>query len=98
MIELFTQPGTWVALVTLTALELVLGIDNIIFISILADKLPPEQRQKVREEAAKAGKTKDGRPVAIDVGKVLGDLPQGNADTGGASEATNPTGTGGTPE
>lgn len=60
--------------------------------------LTPEQRQKVREEAAKAGKTKDGRPVAIDVGKVLGDLPQGNPDTGAASEATNSTGTGGTPE
>jgi len=48
MIELFTQPGTWVALVTLTALELVLGIDNIIFISILVDKLPPQSRELAR--------------------------------------------------
>ncbi|MCE5219362.1 tetratricopeptide repeat protein [bacterium] len=59
--------------------------------------LTPEQRQKVREEASKAGKTKDGRPVAIDVGKVLGDMPQGNAGTGGPSEAANSTTAGGTP-
>jgi predicted tellurium resistance membrane protein TerC len=38
----------WVALLTLTALEIVLGIDNIIFISILAGKLPPEQRDRAR--------------------------------------------------
>ena len=42
------EPQAWVALVTLTALELVLGIDNIIFISILTGKLPPSQRQKGR--------------------------------------------------
>ena len=44
---LFTPEGL-IALVTLTALELVLGIDNVIFLSILADKLPPEQRDKAR--------------------------------------------------
>jgi predicted tellurium resistance membrane protein TerC len=38
----------WVALLTLTTLEIVLGIDNIIFISILAGKLPPEQRERAR--------------------------------------------------
>ncbi|MEZ5562024.1 MAG: TerC family protein [Gammaproteobacteria bacterium] len=48
MIELFSQPETWIALLTLTALELVLGIDNIIFISILVDKLPPGQREVAR--------------------------------------------------
>jgi predicted tellurium resistance membrane protein TerC len=48
MIELFTQPETWIALLTLTALELVLGIDNIIFISILVDKLPPQSRELAR--------------------------------------------------
>ncbi len=48
MIELLTSPEAWVALATLTALELVLGIDNIVFISILVDKLPKEQREKVR--------------------------------------------------
>ncbi|EHR72790.1 membrane protein TerC, possibly involved in tellurium resistance [Burkholderiales bacterium JOSHI_001] len=49
MIELFSQPQTWIALATLTALELVLGIDNIIFISILVDKLPPERREMARK-------------------------------------------------
>jgi predicted tellurium resistance membrane protein TerC len=42
--ELITDPQIWVAFLTLTALELVLGIDNIVFISILSDKLPKEQR------------------------------------------------------
>ena len=42
------NPEIWIALATLTALELVLGIDNIIFISILAGRLPPEQRAKAR--------------------------------------------------
>ena len=46
--ESLTNPEIWIALATLTALELVLGIDNIIFISILAGKLPPEQRDKAR--------------------------------------------------
>lgn len=36
-------------LITLISLEVILGIDNVIFISILADKLPPEQRQKLRQ-------------------------------------------------
>ncbi|MBN1545130.1 MAG: TerC family protein [Syntrophaceae bacterium] len=43
-----TDPQVWVALVTLTALEIVLGIDNIIFISILSDRLPLHQRNKAR--------------------------------------------------
>lgn len=43
-----TDPQAWIALVTLTALEIVLGIDNIIFISILAGKLPHEQQQRAR--------------------------------------------------
>ncbi len=43
-----SQPETWVALVTLIILEIVLGVDNIIFISILSSKLPPEQRSKAR--------------------------------------------------
>lgn len=46
--ELLTNPQAWIAFATLTALELVLGIDNIIFISILVDKLPPEKREWVR--------------------------------------------------
>ena len=43
-----TDPETWVALATLTSLEVVLGIDNIIFISILAGKLPAEQQARAR--------------------------------------------------
>jgi len=46
--EWMTQPEAWIALATLTALEIVLGIDNIIFISILAGRLPEEQRSKGR--------------------------------------------------
>ena len=46
--ELLTNPETWIALVTLTALEIVLGIDNIVFITIMVGKLPPEQRDRAR--------------------------------------------------
>ena len=46
--ELLTSPQTWIAFATLTALELVLGIDNVIFISILVDKLPAAQREMAR--------------------------------------------------
>jgi len=48
MLELLTSPDAWIAFLTLTALELVLGIDNIVFISILADKLPEHQRDLAR--------------------------------------------------
>lgn len=44
----FSQPDAWAALLTLTLLEIVLGIDNIVFISILVDRLPPEQRKRGR--------------------------------------------------
>jgi predicted tellurium resistance membrane protein TerC len=47
--ELITDPQMWLAFATLTALELVLGIDNVIFISILVDKLPPEKRELARK-------------------------------------------------
>lgn len=43
-----TQPETWIAFVTLVVLELVLGVDNVIFISILAGKLPPDEQQRAR--------------------------------------------------
>jgi len=49
MLELLTDPSAWVAFLTLTALELVLGIDNIIFISILVEKLPPQQSSRARK-------------------------------------------------
>jgi predicted tellurium resistance membrane protein TerC len=48
MLELLLSPEAWVAFVTLTALELVLGIDNIIFISILVDKLPKAKQEQAR--------------------------------------------------
>lgn len=43
-----SDPTIWTALLTLTALEIVLGVDNVIFISILSNKLPPEQRDRAR--------------------------------------------------
>jgi predicted tellurium resistance membrane protein TerC len=46
--ELLTNPETWVALLTLTVLEIVLGIDNVIFISILVQRLPTEVRDRAR--------------------------------------------------
>jgi predicted tellurium resistance membrane protein TerC len=49
IMDWITDPQIWISLTTLTALEIVLGIDNIIFISILAGKLPVEQQQKARQ-------------------------------------------------
>lgn len=49
MFEWIVEPQAWVALVTLTALEIVLGIDNIVFISILVGRLPEHQRQRARQ-------------------------------------------------
>ena len=46
--EIFLQPENWIALLTLTFLEIVLGIDNIIFISIVSNKLPENQQGKAR--------------------------------------------------
>src|SRR5512139_3583769 len=43
-----TQPETWIAFITLVVLELVLGVDNVIFISILAGKLPQDQQGRAR--------------------------------------------------
>ncbi|MCB2179789.1 TerC family protein [bacterium] len=47
--EWLAQPETWISLLTLTILEIVLGIDNIVFISILADKLPKTEQHKGRQ-------------------------------------------------
>ena len=49
MLEVLLSPEAWIAFATLTALELVLGIDNIIFISILVDRLPSDQREFARK-------------------------------------------------
>ena len=48
LIALAADPAAWVALATLIVMEVVLGIDNLIFISILTNKLPPDQREKAR--------------------------------------------------
>ena len=47
-VDMLQDPNVWAAFLTLTALELVLGIDNVIFISILVGKLPPEKRELAR--------------------------------------------------
>src|SRR5512144_3428367 len=49
VMEWITNPEIWVGLLTLTVLEIVLGIDNIVFISILAGKLPQAQQAKARQ-------------------------------------------------
>jgi len=49
LMTLAADPGVWAALVTLIVLEIVLGIDNLIFISILSNKLPEHQRQRARK-------------------------------------------------
>ncbi|MBA4363880.1 MAG: hypothetical protein C0411_24570, partial [Pseudomonas sp.] len=46
LLELAASPTAWVALATLIVMEIVLGIDNLIFISILTNKLPEQHRQK----------------------------------------------------
>src|SRR6476469_9785621 len=46
--EMLTDPHAWIAFITLSALEIVLGIDNIIFISILVSRLEPERRNSAR--------------------------------------------------
>jgi predicted tellurium resistance membrane protein TerC len=49
MLELLSNPDAWIAFATLTALEIVLGIDNVVFLTILAEKLPEEKRAKARQ-------------------------------------------------
>jgi predicted tellurium resistance membrane protein TerC len=49
MMELLTSPEAWAALLTLTALEIVLGIDNVIFISVIVSRIPPQQAKRARQ-------------------------------------------------
>jgi predicted tellurium resistance membrane protein TerC len=49
VIELLTDPQAWITLITLSAIEIVLGIDNLVFISIAVSKLPHHQREKARK-------------------------------------------------
>ena len=48
IISLFADPGIWMALLTLIVLEVVLGVDNLVFVAILSNKLPPEHQQRAR--------------------------------------------------
>ncbi|MDE0779570.1 MAG: TerC family protein [Alphaproteobacteria bacterium] len=48
MLELMTDPAAWASLVTLSLLEIVLGVDNVIFLSIVTSRLPPEQQPRAR--------------------------------------------------
>src|SRR3546814_1010695 len=48
LVTLFQDPAVWAALLTLVVMEIVLGIDNLIFISIISNKLPEAQRQRAR--------------------------------------------------
>ena len=48
MLELLTDPQAWISLATLTGMEIVLGIDNVVFLTILAGKLPPERQPRAR--------------------------------------------------
>src|SRR5512141_1363493 len=49
MMELLTSPEAWVALLTLTALEIVLGIDNVIFLSVIVSRIPAAQAKRARQ-------------------------------------------------
>src|SRR5579871_802131 len=49
MIALLTSPESWAALLTLTALEIVLGIDNVIFLSVIVSRIPPQQAKRARQ-------------------------------------------------
>ena len=46
--DVLSNPETWIALLTLTTLEIVLGIDNVIFISVIVQRLPVDQRDRAR--------------------------------------------------
>src|ERR1700712_5942719 len=49
MMELLTSPEAWAALLTLTALEIVLGIDNVIFLSVIVSRIPKRQATRARQ-------------------------------------------------
>src|SRR5258707_9065529 len=49
MMELLTSPEAWAALLTLTALEIVLGIDNVIFLSVIVSRIPERQAKQARQ-------------------------------------------------
>ena len=56
--EWITNPELLIALLTLTVLEIVLGVDNLVFISILANKLPEEQQKSARKHLFHSGRNR----------------------------------------
>ena len=60
--EWLTDPNAWIALLTLTVLEIVLGIDNIIFISILTGRLPADRQPKARRLGLMPGGARGAEP------------------------------------
>ena len=67
---LIADPAAWAALITLIVMEVVLGIDNLIFISILSNKLPEGQRQKVRRVGISLALLCHHASVLVDAGVV----------------------------
>ena len=51
---LLQSPAAWIGLITLVVMEIVLGIDNLVFISILTNKLPADQRENARRQIGRA--------------------------------------------
>ena len=60
IIALMQQPEAWIALATLMVMEIVLGIDNLLFISILSNKLPHGQRERARKIGIGLARTDKG--------------------------------------
>ena len=76
MLDWISQPEAWAALATLTVLEIVLGIDNIVFLSILSGRLPAEQQQKARlvglGHASQIGCVLHVQPQIVNAGQFTG--------------------------
>jgi hypothetical protein len=77
MLELLSNPEAWMAFLTLTALELVLGIDNIIFISILVDKLPAHQKELARKLGGNVFDIKDNQFEELMLGNMMDKVKTG---------------------
>ncbi len=67
MFDLLFDPAAWASLIALTAMEIVLGIDNIVFISVIVGKLPPEQAQARPPDRPAAGAGLPRHPPALAV-------------------------------
>jgi predicted tellurium resistance membrane protein TerC len=70
MLDWIFDPNAWIALLTLTALEIVLGIDNIVFISIFVGRVPPHQRKKARLGGLSMAMIGDGFNLHIPKGYI----------------------------